>query len=474
MGVFDKDKWQEIFGTIRKNKLRTGLTALGVFWGIFMLVFLLGMGNGLENGVYRDFGSGAKNIMYTWTKRTSMPYAGFGSGREIKLKLDDIEALKREVPELYDSAPRNNIGAQPITYKDIQENYEVRGELTNLIDLISLVVHDGRYLNQKDIDDINSAKSNVELGRIRVIDAKKEMERIRQLNDQKLSTNQAKINYETAKAEEERNRDLFKEGITSKSQYDQFTLDLELKKSIYDNAKISTNNDLRRANIDLDIRTQEYNAAVNNLQLLREGATKNSGQVSNVILSTVDGMVLDIPNEEGSSVIERNNFNEGTTIATIADMTNLIFEGKVDESDVGKLKGGMPLIVTVGAVLDTVFNANLEFISPKGVDEEGSIKFEIKAALEEIPNGIFLRAGYSANADVILQKIDQVVAIQERDVIYEDDDKTYVEIGNGNDSYTKKEVSLGLSDGLYVQVLTGLDTTMVIKKRTDPQANKAN
>ncbi len=132
-----------------------------------------------------------------------------------------------------------------------------------------------------------------------------------------------------------------------------------------------------------------------------------------MISSTVDDMVLDLPNEEGSSVVERNTFNEGTTIAVVADMSDLIFEGKVDESDVNKLENGMPLVVTVGAILDNTFKANLEFISPKGIDEEGSIKFEIKAALANIPDNVFLRARYSANADVILNKIDQVVAVQE-------------------------------------------------------------
>ncbi|MEE9371605.1 MAG: ABC transporter permease [Saprospiraceae bacterium] len=152
MGVFDKDKWQEIFGTIKKNKLRTMLTALGVFWGIFMLVFLLGMGKGLENGVYRDFGSGAKNIMYTWASRTTMPYKGLKPGRRVKIKLDDIAALYTEVPELAEAAPRNTMGNIPMTYKAIQENFELRGELTNLKDMVGLMVHKGRYLNQKDIE----------------------------------------------------------------------------------------------------------------------------------------------------------------------------------------------------------------------------------------------------------------------------------------------------------------------------------
>lgn len=192
-----------------------------------------------------------------------------------------------------------------------------------------------------------------------------------------------------------------------------------------------------------------------------------------MISSTVDDMVLDLPNEEGSSVVERNTFNEGTTIAVVADMSDLIFEGKVDESDVNKLENGMPLVVTVGAILDNTFKANLEFISPKGIDEEGSIKFEIKAALANIPDNVFLRARYSANADVILNKINQVVAVQERDVIYEEGDLAFVKIETSSQSYEKKEIELGLSDGIYVEVKTGLDTLTNIKKRTDPQAKTA-
>tara|TARA_Y100000385_G_scaffold280559_1_gene331968 strand:+ start:4309 stop:5577 length:1269 start_codon:yes stop_codon:yes gene_type:complete len=363
--------------------------------------------------------------------------------------------------------PRKEINIKPQVTGVIDQLYVVEGEQVSKGQKLARIKLIPSEVN------INSAKSNVELASIRVKDSEKEMERINKLNTSQLSTDQARVNFETAKSEELRNRDLFEDGIISQSQWDQFVLDLELKKSIYENAKISTNNDLRQANIDLDIRKQEYSAALNNLQLLREGATKNSGQVSNVITSTVDGMVLDLPNEEGSSVVERNTFNEGTTIAVVADMSDLIFEGKVDESDVNKLENGMPLVVTVGAILDNTFKANLEFISPKGIDEEGSIKFEIKAALANIPDNVFLRAGYSANADVILNKINQVVAVQERDVIYEEGDLAFVEIETSSQSYEKKEIELGLSDGIYVEVKTGLDTLTNIKKRTDPQANKA-
>ena len=161
-GIFDRDKWQEIFSTMAKNKLRTFLTALGVFWGIFMLVFLLGMGRGLENGVYRDFGARAKNIMYVWTTRTSLPYAGFKAGRLVSLDLDDIEVLKRSVPELDKIAPRNEIGQHPVVHGVNSGEYTVRGELTDMVFIEAFEVVRGRYINQSDVDD---AKKSVVIGR---------------------------------------------------------------------------------------------------------------------------------------------------------------------------------------------------------------------------------------------------------------------------------------------------------------------
>ena len=316
---------------------------------------------------------------------------------------------------------------------------------------------------------INSAQSNVELSRIRLNESKRELERQRGLNSKNLDIDQAKSSYEQSKLEEERNRKLVEEGVISEQEYRQFKLDLELKESIYENAKINSSNVIRQFETEVDIRSQELAAAIDNLQLLREGVTKNSKQVSNIVVSTVDGMLLDMPVEEGGSVIERNTFNEGTSVATIADMSNLIFEGKVDESDVGKLSEGMPLVVTVGAIVDTTFTAILEFISPKGVEEEGTVKFEIKAAIKDAPEDVFLRAGYSANADVILERKDQVVSVQERDIIYSGD-TSFVEIKQGDQEFDRLQIEVGISDGMYTEVVSGIDTSTMIKKQTDPKA----
>lgn len=308
---------------------------------------------------------------------------------------------------------------------------------------------------------INNAQSNVDLAKIRYKEAQRELERQTNVFSKKLDVENAQAAYDDAKREEERQKALFQDGIISEVEYNRFSLDLKLRKAALENAKITSQGTKKQFEADVDIAKQELNAAINNLQLLREGASRNSRQVANVVTSTVDGMVLDIPIEEGSSVIERNNFNEGTTIASIADMQTLIFEGMVDESDVGKLKEGMPLELTVGAIQDAKFNATLEYISPKGVEEEGTVKFEVKAAIT--PNkDIFLRAGYSASGDIILDRRDSVIAVNERDVIFRGD-STFVEMKVSDDKFEEKEVKVGLSDGILIEVVNGLDTAAQIK-----------
>lgn len=164
---------------------------------------------------------------------------------------------------------------------------------------------------------INNAQSSVELARIRYDDAVRELERQKKVNTQNLDVEAAKLAFENAEREELRNRQLLDEGVISEQTYRTFKLDLELQQAAYNNAKITSSNSLGQFENTVDIRKQELDAAINNLQLLREGASRKSKQVANVVTSTVNGMVLDVPVEEGSSVIERNNFNEGTTIAAV-------------------------------------------------------------------------------------------------------------------------------------------------------------
>lgn len=150
--MFDRDKWQEILASLSKHKLRTALTALGVFWGVFMLVFVLGMGKGLENGVVRGFGARAKNVMYVWVWRTSLPYKGFKAGRIPRMNFQDIEAIKNNIAEVEFIAPRLSLNA-PVVHKDISDNYEIRGELEDMIKIEALQVFEGRYINPMDIEE---------------------------------------------------------------------------------------------------------------------------------------------------------------------------------------------------------------------------------------------------------------------------------------------------------------------------------
>lgn len=351
--------------------------------------------------------------------------------------------------------PRQEVHIKPQVSGVVDELFVEAGQMVKKGDQLARIKLVPSEVN------INNAQSNVELARLRLQEAQRELERQKEVYKKNLDVEEARVNFENARQEEERQRELFEQGVVSQQDYNRFKVDLEIRKAALENARIIASNNIKQFETNVDIRRQELDAAINNLQLLREGASRNSRQVANIVTSTLDGMVLDIPVEEGSSVIERNNFNEGTSIAIVANMNNLIFEGKVDEADVGKLKEGMPMELTVGAIESDRFDATLEFISPKGEDEEGTVKFEVRAAVKPTEE-TFLRAGYSANADIILDRRRQVVAIKERDVLFEED-TTYVEIRNGNQEFEKRPVKLGLSDGILVEVLEGVDTTSQVK-----------
>jgi HlyD family secretion protein len=208
---------------------------------------------------------------------------------------------------------------------------------------------------------------------------------------------------------------------------------------------------------------QELAAAQDALQVVRDGISKSSRSASNTLVrSTVTGMVLDVPIKEGSSVIERNNFNEGTTIALVADMSDLIFQGKVDESEVGKVRLGMPVVLTVGAVESATWDAELEYIAPKGVEESGAIQFEIRAAVK-VKEGMTLRAGYSANADIVLEQRDSVLAVPESIVEFNTKgDSAWVQVKDG-EGWKRTWIRTGLSDGINIEVREGVDANTELK-----------
>ena len=250
--------------------------------------------------------------------------------------------------------------------------------------------------------------------------------------------------------------------------FDNAKLDFERNKKLYDDGVISVS-DFQRFELTYKNALAELQAAQDNLDIVREGSSKKMGQQSlTMVRSTVTGMVLDIPIKVGNQVIESNNFNDGTTIASVANMNDMIFEGKIDESEVGKIKEGMNLIVTIGAIENQSFDAELEFIAPQGVEENGAIQFEVKAKME-LNEEFFIRAGYSANADIVLDERIEVLAIPESLLQFEND-SPFVEIETGEQQFDKKNVKLGLSDGINVEVLEGVSEDDKIKVWNQPTA----
>ena len=202
--------------------------------------------------------------------------------------------------------------------------------------------------------------------------------------------------------------------------------------------------------------SEELKAAQDNLELIQKGETSNNKSTTNrLIRSTISGMVLDVPIKEGNSVIEANTMNDGTTVASVADMSDLIFEGKVDESEVGKIKEGMDLILRIGAIENETFGAVLEYISPKGIEEDGAIQFEIKAAVK-LKENQFIRAGYSANADIVLDRRDSVLTLPES-LLQFDGDSAFVEVMIGEQQFEKRYVKTGLSDGINIELKEGIN-----------------
>jgi HlyD family secretion protein len=248
----------------------------------------------------------------------------------------------------------------------------------------------------------------------------------------------AKINLRNQALDLERYRKLLAEKLISETQFNQFSMNYDLQKEAVDSAE-------------------------NSLLLLKTGATKNSEKVSNMIPATIDGTVLDVPNKEGAFIVETSTFQSGTSLATLADMNDMIFEGLVDESEVGKLRQGMQLVLNVGALEGKPFAAILEYISPKGVTDQGTIKFTIRAAVK-LDKELFLRSNYSANADIVLGKKENALAINEGDLIIEDK-LTFVEVESAAQTFVKREIKTGLSDGINIEVISGLKPEEKIKHR---------
>jgi HlyD family secretion protein len=314
-----------------------------------------------------------------------------------------------------------------VTGKVIPEDeVEIKPQIQGIIE--TLFVEEGDLVNTGDL-----------LARIKVVP-----------NEQNLNAAQgrlanSKIVLKNAKIDYDRSKDLFSKGIISKQEFE--------------------NSELRYSQSKQDIAN-----ATSDLQIIRSGSAGGAASANTNIRATVPGTILEIPVEEGFQVIASNSFNAGTTIATIADLNKMIFEGKVDEAEVGKLKVEMPLEVNLGAIEDQSLEAKLKFIAPKGNEEQGAVQFIIEADLF-LNDSIFVRAGYSANASLVLERKDSIMAIPESLLQFDrETEKPYVEISLGEQTFEKRDIEIGISDGVNVEIISGLTKEDLIKvwNKTEP------
>ena len=257
------------------------------------------------------------------------------------------------------------------------------------------------------------------------------------LNAAESRVNRAKLNMEDARIDFDRQTVLFGKQVISKEEF-------------------------QKAKLAFNSAKEELEAADNNLELIRKGVTKSSATTTNTLIrSTIKGMVLDVPVKEGFSVIQANTFNAGTTIAIIADMNDMIFQGKVDETEVGKIKEGMNIELTIGAIESEKFNAVLKYIAPKGLVDNGAIQFDIKADVK-LKENQFIRSGYSANANIVLDKRDSVLAIPEGLLKFQKD-SAFVEVESLPQKFEKRFVKTGISDGINIEIISGISKTDRLK-----------
>ncbi len=292
-----------------------------------------------------------------------------------------------------------------------EEEVEIKPQISGIISKIYL--EEGAIVKKGDL-----------IAKVRVVPNEQSLNGARgRVSSVNIQLTNSKISYD-------RNKALYDKGVISRSEFE--TIELS-----YNQAK------------------QDLQNAQNDYQIIRRGSVGGGGANTN-IRATVSGTILEIPVEEGDQVIQSNNFNAGTTIALIADMTKMIFEGKVDESEVGKLIIGMELDITVGAIEGENFLAKLNFIAPKGIEENGAIQFKIEADLETDKDSN-VRANYSGNASIVIEKRDSVFSIREALLQYDKKTKKpYVEIEKEEGEFEKKDIELGVSDGINVEILSGI------------------
>ena len=263
---------------------------------------------------------------------------------------------------------------------------------------------------------------------------------MQQLSSAEARVRLANVNVEKAKVDFEREKTLFDKGLVSADEYDKIA-------HTYHQAQ------------------EELTASNDHLQVVRDGVSKSNASASSTLIrSTITGLILDVPVKVGNSVILSNTFNDGTTIASVANMNDLIFRGNIDETEVGQLVTGMPMKITIGALQNLNFEASLEYISPKAVEAGGANQFEIKAAVN-VGNTSRVRSGYSANAEIELASAKNVLTIPESAIEFSGND-TYVYVIKGTDdnkTYERKKVQTGLSDGLNIDIKGGIGAKDLIR-----------
>ena len=296
--------------------------------------------------------------------------------------------------------PRNEVNIKPQISGIITELYKVAGDYVNAGDVIAKV------------------KVVPEMG---------------QLSSAEMRVRLAEINLKQAQTDFQREENLFNQKLVSADEFDKIKVALAQAK-------------------------HEKLAAEDALQVVRDGFSKSNAKASSTLIrSTISGVILDIPVKVGYSVIQVNTMNEGTTIATVANMNNLIFRGNIDETEVGQLVNGMNMSITIGALQDLKFDASLEYISPKAVESNGANQFEIKAAVK-LQEGSKIRAGYSANAEIVLASAEKVLCVPESAIEFSGDSTfVYVIKGSGNNkTYERTVVTTGLSDGVNIEIKKGI------------------
>ena len=347
-----------------------------------------------------------KNLKYIILALVALVFIGtfvalWKNSRPKEIKYEQLEATVKDIHKTSVMTgkiiPRNEVNIKPQISGIISELYKEAGQMVTEGEVIAKV----KVIPE--MSSLSSAQSRVRLADINL--------------------KQAQVNYDREKA-------LYDKQLVSAEEFEQVRQTLQQAK-------------------------EEKNAAVETLEVVRDGVSRSNAKSSSTLVrSTITGLILDIPVKVGNSVILSNTFNDGTTIATVANMNDLIFDGYIDETEVGRVKEGFPMTITVGAIDGLKFDAVMEFISPKAQEKNGTNEFEIKAAVI-VPDSVTVRSGYSANAEIQLEGVDNVISIPESALEFQGD-STFVYLVKGDKKYEKTLVTTGLSDGINIEIKSGL------------------